>query len=120
VPFDSVGSQQGLAFNGSTSVTVEDSGTYMVDYYLGSSSSSDSFSLEDNGVVVPGGTYGGAPISGVVLVTLTAGDTVTIQNTSGASTTLTAPRSPDVEASLRIVRIADAGAVGATGPTGVT
>jgi hypothetical protein len=93
VSFDSNGDLSGFTHSpGTTGLVVASAGEYRVDFSV-SGVEPNQFTLMDNGIAVPGGTYGsGAGTQqndGQVLLRLAAGDVLTLENhTSAAAVTL--------------------------------
>lgn len=66
----------------SSAITVATAGTYQVTYIVSPTAANSEFALTDNGSVVPGTSYGSAnpgPYSGQALLTLAAGDALTLR-----------------------------------------
>jgi hypothetical protein len=90
--FDSIGAASGilLMYSGTSQITVTATGVYSVVFVVSSNAyESSQFALTDNGVVLPGTTYGSeADLAGIgttqytgqVIVPLSAGDIITLRN----------------------------------------
>jgi hypothetical protein len=89
ISFDTSGALLGITHTpGSSNITVTSAGTYLVDFSV-SGIEPNQFSLFINGVAAPGATYGsGAGTQqshGQLIVTLSAGDVLSLVNHSSAA-----------------------------------
>jgi hypothetical protein len=104
VPFATTGPTNGVIFNPVTSTfTVLSTGTYRIDFNV-TMTASGTLSVEINAALAPGGTYTGTTDIGQVLVSLSAGDVVSLVNTGASPVIITLPSG--VVASMTIQQIA--------------
>lgn len=90
VPFASASAVNGITLPNPSTATIVTSGNYQVDF-SGTFGTASQLTLYRNGVAVPGATFGAGAnqlTSGSILLALTAGDALTVVNTSGASASL--------------------------------
>ena len=98
---------------GSATVTVNSTGVYSIDFSIRESTGAAQFALADNGTVIPSTIFGGGisevQLSGQAIVSLVAGDVLTLRNhTSSGTITLTTSAggsAVSVDASLEIEKI---------------
>lgn len=93
----------------STDVTVVNAGTYQIDYLVNlTGGGGDSIALAINGVVDPSTAVGGSGnagnISGTVILTLAAGDVITLVNNADTMPMILA-LDPEIGAQLDIIRL---------------
>jgi hypothetical protein len=109
VLFDTIAAIDGLIYSPATGVvTATTTGTYLVTYSAYCTTNNREIALQRNGFNVPGSLgvmQAGMYTTLSIMVTMNAGDTLQLANTSGVTITIGTATAGQTAASLNIVRI---------------